>query len=335
MTDLPNLRTMRHELGGFTFASGQALERLALSLTTFGNPGGAPVLLLHNTTGSAATFTATPGVSAALFGPGAPLDAARHFLIAPDMIGLGASAKPSDGLAACFPNYRYVDHIAATRRLLHEALGVESLALILGLSMGGMLTWMWAGTHPRDAAAFVAVASQPGPMSGRNWLQRRISIEAIRNDPDWRGGDYGAAKPTRWVRTAPLSALMTESVARLQEMAPSREAADALYARLVERARAADANDRLYQVEASMDYDPTPLLDRIERPLLALNFADDELNPPVLGAVEAALKRVPSARYVLVPAGPATRGHFTTLEAGQWVHHLSAFLADLREGVRP
>jgi homoserine O-acetyltransferase len=318
----------------FAFANGAKLAELELQYLTIGTPRRDAsgrienaVLLLHNTTGTAKSWL-TPSLADELFAPGAPLDAAQYFLVMPDMIGFGGSSKPSNGLRTSFPNYRYVDMVAATHRLLTEGLGIARLRLILGLSMGGMLTWMWGGLHPDFMDALVPVASQPAPMSGRNWIQRRISIEAIRNDPEWNGGNY-EKNPSRYVMTAPFGALMTESVVRLQEMAPTREDADRLYRQFVERARAGDANDRLYQVEASMDYDPTPLLPSIKARLLAINFADDELNPVALGTLEPTIARIPGARSVIVPAGPGTHGHYTSLHAREWKQHLARFLDEL------
>jgi homoserine O-acetyltransferase len=285
------------------------------------------VLLLHNTTGSAATWLA-PNLGGELFGPGQPLDASRFYLVIPDCIGFGSSSKPSDGLRARFPNYRYADLVKANSRLVTEGLQIRHLRLVLGLSMGGMLTWMWGASYPDFQDALVPIASQPGPMSGRNWIQRRISIEAIRNDPGWNGGDY-VEPPSRYVLTAPFSALMTQSVRRLQHSAPTREAADKLYRQLVERAQAGDANDRLYQLEASMDYDPRPGLSAIRSPLLAINFEDDELNPPALGTVEDAIERLPDARHVLIPGDASTFGHLSAQHAEIWNGHLRSFLKDL------
>jgi homoserine O-acetyltransferase len=221
--------------------------------------------------------------------------------------------------------------VIALHRLLTEQLEIARLRLVIGLSMGGMLTWMFGEMHPDFMDALVPVASQPGPMSGRNWIQRRINVEAIRSDPDWNGGDY-VKNPTRWMLTAPIGALMTQSVVRIQEMAPTREAADALYRQFVARAGNGDANDRLYQLEASMDYDPSGELHKIEAKLLAINFADDELNPPALGVLEPAIAKIPGARCVTVPAGPQTQGHYTTMRAAVWKRHLAAFLDGLPRG---
>ncbi len=315
----------------FVFESGETLPELRQHYLTLGTPRREgqgritnAVLLLHNTTGSSKGWLA-PELASELFGPEQPLDASRFFLVMPDAIGFGGSSKPSNGLRARFPHYRYRDMVVAQHRLLTEELDVDRLRLVLGLSMGGMLTWLWGQMYPDSMDALVPLASQPGPMSGRNWIQRRMQIESIRSDPDWKGGDYDA-QPSRYALT-PFGALLTQSVVRIQELAPTREAADALYRQMVERARKGDANDRLYQLEASMDYDPSPELELITAPLLAINFTDDELNPPELGVFERAMPRLRNGRNVLIPAGPQSRGHYTALQAVQWKHHLAAFMA--------
>jgi homoserine O-acetyltransferase len=311
----------------FAFQSGEQLPELRQHYMTLGEPRRGPdgaidnaVLLLHNTTGSSKGWL-TADLAGELFGPGQPLDASKYFLIMPDAIGFGGSSKPSDGLRARFPHYRYQDMVIAQHRLLTEGLGVSHLRLVLGLSMGGMLTWLWGETYPGFMDLLVPLASQPTAMSGRNWIQRRMQIESIRNDPDWNGGDY-AEQPWRYTLT-PFGALLTQSVVRIQETAPTREAADALYRQMVERARKGDANDRLYQLESSMDYDPAPHLSRITAPVVAINFADDELNPPELGTAAQAISGLPNGRLVLVPATQASRGHYTALQASRWKSHLS------------
>jgi homoserine O-acetyltransferase/O-succinyltransferase len=316
----------------FVFGSGETLAELRQHYLTLGTPRRDSqgrivnaVLLLHNTTGTSTSWLA-PGLADELFGEGQPLDASRLFLIMPDAIGFGGSSKPSDGLRARFPQYRYADMVTAQHRLLTEGLGIAHLRLVLGLSMGGMLTWLWGETYPDFMDALAPIACQPTAMSGRNWMQRRMAIEAIRSDPDWRGGNYDK-QPTRYTLT-PFGGLMTRSVVRIQELAPTREAADALYRRMVEGARKGDANDRLYQLEASMDYDPSPDLQRILAPLLAINFADDELNPPQLDALEPAIARLRNGRFVVVPAGPQSDGHYTTLRASQWKTHLERFMRE-------
>lgn len=338
MTDTgwPNQQEDDFVIRNFRFGSGETLDELRLHYLTLGTPRrnatGAvvnAVLLLHNTTGNARSWLA-PSLADALFAPGQPLDATRHFIVMPDAIGFGRSSKPSDGLRTRFPKYRYQDIVVAHHRLITERLGFDHLRLVLGLSMGGMLTWMWGAAFPDVMDALVPVASQPGPMCGRNWIQRRMSIEAIRSDPDWNGGDY-ATNPSRWALT-PFGALMTESVVRIQELAPTRAAADALYRQYVERAGKGDANDRLYQLEASMDYDPSGDIDRIKARLFAINFADDELNPPALGVLERAIERIHGARAVTLPATASTHGHYTTMQAALWAPHLAGFLAGLPPG---
>lgn len=334
MTSWPNQTEHLFILENFLFGSGEHLAELRQHAVTFGTPqrnaAGAitnAVLLLHNTTGSGATWL-SPEFADHLFAPGKALDAGKYFLVAGDMIGFGRSSKPSNGLRARFPHYRYADMVTAQHRVLTEHLGIAHLRLVLGLSMGGMLTWMFGEMYPDFMDALMPIASQPGPMSGRNWIQRRINIEAIRSDPDWNNGDYGR-NPTRWSLTAPIGALMTQSVVRIQEMAPTRAAADALYRRFVERAAKGDANDRLYQLEASMDYDPSGGLGRIKAQLFALNFADDALNPPELGVLEPAVATIPGARAMTLPAGSLTQGHYTTMRAELWQNHAAEFLAGL------
>jgi homoserine O-acetyltransferase/O-succinyltransferase len=318
-------------ISDFAFESGERLPELRQHAMTLGEPRRGPdgaienaVLLLHNTTGSSKGWL-TAELAGELFGPGQPLDASHYYLIMPDAIGFGSSSKPSDGLRARFPHYRYQDMVVAQHRLLTEGLGVSHVRLVLGLSMGGMLTWLWGETYPDFMDLLVPLASQPAAMSGRNWIQRRMQIESIRNDPDWNNGDY-TEQPWRYTLT-PFGALLTQSVVRIQETAPTRESADALYRQMVERARKGDANDRLYQLESSMDYDPAPLLSRIQAPAVAINFADDELNPPELGAAAQAIGRLPNGRLVLLPASELSRGHYTALQASRWKSHLVEAMA--------
>jgi len=331
-TNWPNLRESDFIIRDFRFASGETLPELRQHYITLGTPtadaGGRTtnaVLLIHNTTGTAKTWL-EPVLADELFAPGQPLDATRYFLIIPDIIGFGRSSKPSDGLRARFPHFRLHDVAVAQHRLVTEGLNIPHLKLVMGLSLGGMLTWMFGGMFPDFMDALVPVASQPGPMSGRNWIQRRINVEAIRNDPGWNNGDY-ETQPTHWVRVAPLSALMTQSVVRIQELAPTREKGDALYQQFVERAKKADANNRLYQIESTMDYDPSADLEKIKARLLAINFADDAVNPPELGVLEAGVARIPGAHSVVVPAGPQSQGHYTSMHAALWKSHLADFLS--------
>ena len=327
----PNLRESDFLIQNFRFASGETLPELRQHYLTLGTPQHDAaghivnaVLLIHNTTGTAKTWL-EPGLAGELFGAGQPLDASKHFLIIPDIIGFGRSSKPSDGLRARFPHYRLHDVAMAQHALVTEGLGIPRLKLVMGLSLGGMLTWMFGGMYPDFAEALVPVASQPGPMSGRNWIQRRINVEAIRNDPEWKGGNY-ETQPTHWVRVAPLSAMFTQNVVRIQEAGSTREKADAFYTRLVENAKKGDANNRLYQIESTMDYDPSADLETIKAKLLAINFADDAVNPPELGVLEAGVARIPGARSVVVPAGSQSQGHQNASHAAVWKSHLAEFL---------
>ena len=334
MSNHPEQRESDFIIKDFRFGSGETLLELRQHFTTFGIPErdaagriANAVLLIHNTTGTGKSWL-EPTLGGELFGPGQPLDATKHFIVIPDIIGFGQSSKPSDGLRARFPHYRLRDVVIAQHKLLTEHLGIAHLKLIMGISLGGMLTWMFGEMFPDFMDALVPIASQPGPMSGRNWIQRKINLEAIRNDPEWNNGKY-EKQPTWWVRVAPLSGLMTQSVVRIQDMAPTREKGDALYQQLVERAKKGDANNRLYQIESTMDYDPSADLEKIQARLFAINFADDAINPPELGVLEAGVARIPGARCVTIPAGPQTYGHYTTMRAAVWRPHLAEFLAGL------
>jgi homoserine O-acetyltransferase len=248
----------------------------------------------------------------------------------PDGIGRGGSSKPSDGLRAKFPHYRYHDIVTSEHRLVTEHLNVRHLRLVLGSSMGGMHSWMWGYMFPDLMDGVVPIASQPIQVSGKNWVQRRVAIEAIRNDPDWNGGNY-TKNPSHYIYTVPYGFVQTENIVQIQNMAPTQAAADELYNRLVEAAKKRDANDVLWGIEAVMDYDPGPHLEKIKAKLLAINFGDDGTNAPELGTLEAGVKRIKNARYVIVPGTKETHGHFTHLRAKFWASHLAEFMKELGE----
>jgi homoserine O-acetyltransferase len=318
----------------FRFKSGEALAELKLHYTTLGTPkrnstGDVTnaILLLHGTSADGKAWL-RPSLADELFAAGAALDAQRYFIILPDGIGRGGSSKPSDGLKGNFPHYRYDDMVASTRRLLTDALGIKRLRLVLGSSMGGMQTWMWGYTYPDMMDGLVPLTSQPIAISGRNWINRRISIEAIRQDPGWHNGFY-ETNPTQWTVNAPQGFLSTESVAQIQKLAPTREAGDKIYRELQEAARKRDANDALWAIEAVMDYDPSPHLEKIEAPLLAINFADDEVNPHQLASTGREIRRVANARYLLIPESEETHGHFSHLRATIWKPYLEDFMKAL------
>ena len=237
-------------------------------------------------------------------------------------------ASRATALKASFPHYRYEDIVDAEHRLVTEGLGIKHLRLVMGSSMGGMHTWMWGYTYPDLMDGLIPIASQPIQISGRNWMQRRIALEAIRQDPGWNNGFYDK-NPTQWTVTAPYGFLQTENVVQLQQMFPTREAGDAMYRKLQEAAKSRDANDTLWGIEAVMDYNPTPHLDKIKAPLMAINSADDETNSPRLTSTAREISRIPGAKYVLIPATEETHGHFTHLRAVFWKAYVAEFLKGL------
>lgn len=318
-------------LRDFRFASGETLPALRLHYRTLGTPRrdargvvANAVLIGHGTGGSGAQFL-RPDFAGELFGPGQPLDAERYFLVLPDAIGHGGSSKPSDGLRARFPRYGYVDMVEATYRLLTEGLGVGHARLVMGTSMGGMHTWLWGERHPDFMDALMPLASLPTQISGRNRVWRRIVIDAIRGDPAWAGGEYTAQPPSLRTAAALLFFMGSNPVLR-QEQMPTLARSDAVLDEAL-AATTTDANDVLYQLGASWDYDPGPALETIRAPLTAVNSADDLINPPELGILERAIRRVPRGRAVTIPFGPATRGHGSHTVAALWKEHLTALLA--------
>ncbi len=309
----------------FRFHTGEVMPELRLYYATVGEPSGQPVLILHGTASSGAGLL-TPAFAGELLGPGQPLDASKYFIIFPDAIGAGKSSKPSDGLRAKFPRYNYDDMVAAQYRLVTEGLGIRHLRLVLGNSMGGMHTWLWGVTHPDFMDALVPMASQPTEMSSRNWMMRRMLIDAVRNDPDWNDGNY-TTQP-RALKTASVFYGIATNGGTLayQHLAPTREQADKLLDDRLAAPFTADANDFLYQWDSSRDYNPAPRLERIAAALLAINSADDERNPPETGVAQRALERVKNGRLYLIPASQDTRGHGTTGMARFWKQQLQEFL---------
>jgi homoserine O-acetyltransferase/O-succinyltransferase len=323
-------------LKDFRFAAGETLPELRIHYRTLGTPTrdadgkvNNAVLILHGTTGSGGNFL-RPEFAGELFGKGQPLDATRFFLILPDGIGHGASSKPSDGTHARFPRYGYRDMIAAQHRLLTEGLKVDHLRLVIGTSMGGMHTWLWGETYPDFMDALMPLASLPTQISGRNRAWRRVIIDAIRNDPSWENGEYH--KPPASVRTAAeMLYFMGNNPVERQKEAPTREAADRVLDETVARSlRTTDANDVLYALESSTDYDPGPGLERITAPLIAINFADDLINPPELGILEREIPRVKRGKAILVPRSDRTRGHGTHTLAAVWKEHLIVLLDETK-----
>jgi homoserine O-acetyltransferase len=291
-------------------------------------------MILHGTTGSGAQFMQS-SFADELFGPRQLLDSERHFIILPDSIGHGGSSKPSDGLRLKFPRYGYLDMIRAQHRLLREGLGVEHLCLLMGTSMGGMQTWLWGIHYPDFMDVLVPLASLPAEIAGRNRMIRKMIMDSITGDPAWRGGEYDK-QPPGLVNAIHLLIMMTSCPLQWRKEAPTKAAADAFLAeRIRSHASALDANDMLYAFAASEDYNPAPDLARIKAPLLAINSADDLVNPPELGIMEAAMSQVERGQFVLLPIDEHTRGHGTHTLAGLWKHHLAAFLAGAGAGLEP
>src|SRR5262245_1613133 len=309
----------------FRFHNGESLPELRLHYTTVGARTGEPVLVLHGTTGSAASML-TPAFAGELFGAGQPLDANRYYLILPDAIGTGKSSKPYDRLRTRFPQSNYDAMVDAQYRLVREHLGVRHLRLVVGNSMGGMQTWIWAQKYPDAMDVAVPMASLPTEMSGRNWMMRRLLIESIRSDPEWMNGNY-----TKQPRSLQLASVFFATGTNggnqgLYKTAPTREKADQLISQRLSAPFRGDANDHLYQWESSRDYNPSPGLERISAVLLAINSADDERNPPELGVLEREIKRVKNGRAFVSPASESTVGHGTTAQAKFWKHELGALL---------
>ncbi|MEO7711972.1 MAG: alpha/beta fold hydrolase [Gemmatimonadaceae bacterium] len=319
----------------FRFASGQSLPALTLHYRTLGRPrrdaAGVvrnAVLILHGTTGSGAQFL-TPSFASVLYGPGQPLDTALHYVVLPDGIGHGRSSRPSQGMRARFPQYTYDDMVDAQHRLLVDGLGVTHLRLVMGTSMGGMHSWVWGERYPGFMDGIVPLASVPTAIVGRNRMLRRMAMDDIRTDPEWRGGDY-TTQPPRLRAALQILWVMTSAPLVQHRDAPTRETADSVItAWLNARFRTMDANDMLYAFDASRDYDPEPRLDRITAPVLAINSADDLVNPPELGLMERLMPRVKQGRYVLLPITGETRGHGTHTVASVWRTPFAAFVAGL------
>jgi homoserine O-acetyltransferase/O-succinyltransferase len=317
----------------FKFRSGETLPELRLHYTTLGKPARDAqgrvtnaVLILHGTGGTGHQFL-TPIFAGELFGPGQLLDATRYFIILPDGIGHGKSSKPSDGLHAHFPQYDYDDMVAAHHQLLSEGLGVNHLRLILGTSMGCMHSFVWGETYPDFMDALMPLACQPVQIAGRNRVWRKIVMDAIRNDPEWKGGEY-SAEPQQALRTA-LDLLLIAGSAPfyMQKTLPTRDAADKyLDDYFKSRMTGLDANDLLYAVNASRNYDPSPNLEKITAPVMYINSADDFINPPELGMAATEIKRVKNARFIVIPISDETRGHGTHTKAVVWKQYLAELL---------
>jgi homoserine O-acetyltransferase/O-succinyltransferase len=309
----------------FKFHTGEVLPEVKLHYTTIGEPSGTPIVVLHGTGGSAAGMLG-PTFAGELFGPGQPFDASKHYIVIPDALGHGRSAKPSDGLKTKFPQYDYSDMVDAQYRLLSEGLGIRHVRLVIGNSMGGMNTWLWGERYPGYMDALVPMASQPAPMASRNWMLRRTMIETIRNDPEYNNGNY-TTQPHSLKYAAVFFGIATSGgTLSYQKQAPTRELADKSVDARLSGPNSVDANDFLWQWASSADYDPAPSLDKVEAWVLAINSADDERNPPETGIEVEALKHVKHGKLYLIPASDQTSGHGTTGNARFYKQQLEEFL---------
>ena len=322
-------------LPDFKFASGESLAKLRLHYTTLGMPQRDAaghvrnaVLILHGTGGDGHQFLRAP-FATPLFAPGGLLDATRYYIVLPDGIGHGKSSKPSDGLHAAFPHYAYTDMVGAQYRLLTEGLHVDHLRLLLGTSMGCMHAFMWGETHGEFVDALMPLACLPVQIAGRNRMWRRMIIDAISSDPGWQGGEYHA-QPLNGLRTAADLLMIAGSAPALwQVQYPDRDAADRRVGEYIgAELQELDANDLMYQVAASRDYDPSARLADIPVPVMWVNSADDFINPPELGIAEREVKKLPRGKFVLLPVSEHTHGHGTHTWAEAWQDQLRELLAE-------
>jgi homoserine O-acetyltransferase/O-succinyltransferase len=320
----------------FRFGSGETLPALNLHYRTIGTPqrdaSGVvrnAVMILHGTGGTGAAFLSQT-FGGELFGAGQVLDAAHYFIILPDGIGHGKSSKPSDGMRARFPKYTYDDMVRAQHTMLADGLKVNHLRLVLGTSMGAMQCWLWGETYPDFVDGLVPLASAPTQIAGRNRIMRTMLMDSITHDPAYKNGDYTEPPHDGMVGAINLLMMMTSSPIGWHKSGPTRDAADTWYeGQLKSRLAANDANDMLYQFNSSRDYDPSAQLEKITAHLLAINSADDVVNPPELGIMEKLMPRLAHGRYILLPTTDRTRGHGTHSLPAIWGPHLAAFMREL------
>jgi homoserine O-acetyltransferase len=324
----------------YKFRSGETLPRLRIHYVTLGTSHrdergdiDNAVLVLHWTGGDGRALLG-PTYRKALFDPNRPLDARRYYLVLPDSVGHGQSSKPSDGLKAGFPNYTYGDMVDVQHKLVTETLGIKHLHAVLGISMGGMNAWQWAVAYPDMMDGVMPVVSLPIRVSGRNMLWRRMVVDGILSDPEWNGGNY-TKPPGGWLRSYAVLRMMIDGAPHLQTLLPDAAAAD----RFIEDARTqaafVDANDILYSLKSSADYDPQPGLASIKAKLFALNFADDAFNPEELHVIERLMPQVPRGHFVIQPTSPASLGHLTITRPDLWAQHVGDFMHEVEDAPVP
>jgi len=321
----PEAKSETWTIKDFRFHDGAVLPEMKVHYLTLGDPKSPTVLVLHGTGGNAGSILA-PAFGGVLFRPGGALDAGKYFIVIPDAVGHGESSKPSDGLRMKFPAYDYADMIEAQHRLLADHLGIRHLALVTGNSMGGMETWQWAEQYADYMDAVVPLASSPAAMAARNWVFRRLVIDAVETDPAWNGGNY-TAQPKGYALGMTYFGLLSAGGTRAMYAAmPTFKATDDAVAQRLSGRVGGDANDTIYQLLAARTYDPAPRLGAIKARVLAINSQDDERNPAELGITAEAVKRLKNARYYEIPTGPDTRGHGTTGNARSWEAELKRFM---------
>jgi homoserine O-acetyltransferase len=334
-TESPTPNEGDYTIKDFAFKSGEKIEQLKLHYTTIGNPTtdskgkvNNAILIMHGTTGNGTSFLSKQ-FSGTLFGKGQLLDATKYFIILTDDIGHGKSSKPSDGLKMKFPKYNYDDMVLANYKLLTEHLKVDHLRLVMGTSMGGMHTWVWGYTYPDFMDALMPLASLPVEIAGRNRIQRKMAIKLIEMDSEWKDGNY-TEQPKEGMSGAILALMfMVSSPLQWQINAPTREKAEVMMEKTLNRYLSIlDANDFIYAFDSSRDYNPQPYLSQIKAPLVAINSADDQVNPPELGLMEKEIKNVKNGKYILLPITDKTSGHGTHSNPTIWGKYLKKLLQD-------
>jgi homoserine O-acetyltransferase len=315
----------------YRFRDGETLARLRIHYATLGKPHhdargeiDNAILVLH-WTGADSRAVLNSEYTKALFDPGRPLDANKYYLIFADSIGHGQSSRPSDGLKAKFPNYGYDDIVDLQHKLVTETLGIKRLHAIVGMSMGGMNAWQYAEAYPDAVAGVMPIVSLPIKVSGRNLLWRRMLIDDIRSDPEWNDGNYTKA-PNGWLHGYEVLRLMIDGVPHLQSVVPDSAAADQFIANTLGQAELIDANNVLYSIKSSSDYDPEPKLSSIKARVFALNFDDDEFNPEQLHILEQEMPKVPHGRYVVQKGSEHSYGHLTMAHPALWADHVGEFM---------
>lgn len=324
--DYPAPKQADFVLKNFKFHTGEVMPELKVHYATVGAPTGEPVIILHGTGGAGSGFL-NAGFAGEMFGAGQPLDATKYFIILPDAVGSGQSAKPSDGLRAKFPQYNYDDMVDAQYRLVTEALGINHARLVMGSSQGGMHAWLWGTKYADFMDALVPMASQPVEMGSRNWMLRRLMVETIKNDPEYMGGNYTKQPNSLKYANVFFSTATSGGTLGYYSLAPTRALADKMVDDRLAAPVTTDANDFIYAWSSSADYNPEPGLEKIKAAVLAINAADDERNPPETGATERAMKKIKNAKLLLIPASSETRGHGTTGNTNLWKAQFQAFMA--------